>query len=121
MNTARTAHQARWMLTFARIVECGGISAAAVQLGLDKAAVSRQLRDLEDSLDIRLMHRSTRRLTLTEVGAVVYERAQRIVHELEQAHMEAQALRSLRGRARVHPRPCGGVDEQRDVHPTPGP
>lgn len=95
MNTARTAHQARWMLTFARIVECGGISAAAVQLGLDKAAVSRQLRDLEDSLDIRLMHRSTRRLTLTEVGAVVYERAQRIVHELEQAHMEAQALRSL--------------------------
>lgn len=95
MNIARTVSRAKLMITFAHIVACGGISAAAAQLGLDKAAVSRQLRDLEDLLDVRLMHRSTRRLTLTDVGAVVYERAQRIVYEVEHAHMEAQALRSL--------------------------
>lgn len=95
MNPHRLYSRAPLMLTFAHIVECGSISGAAAQLGLDKAAVSRQLRDLEELLEVRLMHRSTRRLTLTEVGGVVYERAQRILHELEHAHQEAQALRSL--------------------------
>ncbi len=94
MNPNRLHNRASLMLTFAHIVECGSISGAATQLGLDKAAVSRQLRDLEELLEVRLMHRSTRRLTLTEVGGVVYERAQRILHELDQACHEAQASRS---------------------------
>ena len=48
------------MITFAKIVESGGISAAAAALGFDKAAVSRQLRDLEEQLGVKLLHRTTR-------------------------------------------------------------
>lgn len=95
MNTARTIHRARLMITFAHIAACRSISSAAAQLGLDKAAVSRQLRDLESLLDVRLMHRNPRGLILTEVGALVYERAQRIVFEAEHAHLEAQAWSGL--------------------------
>lgn len=82
------------MITFARIVECGGISAAAAQLGVDKAAVSRQLRDLEEQLGVRLMHRSTRQLKLTEIGAAVHERAERVLFEVEHAHAEAEVYRA---------------------------
>jgi len=96
--TARTFNRARLMITFAQIATSGSVSAAAGVLGLDKAAVSRQLRELEDLLDVRLMHRSAKGMVLTEVGAFVYERAQRVIHEVEHAEIEAQALRSL---------PCG--------------
>ncbi|MDD2547800.1 MAG: LysR substrate-binding domain-containing protein [Burkholderiaceae bacterium] len=82
-------------MTFAQIAASGGISAAAAALGLDKAAVSRQLRELEDLLDVRLMHRGAKGMVLTEVGTLVYERAQRVIHEVEHAEIEAQALRSL--------------------------
>lgn len=98
MVTARTFNRARLMITFAQIAASGSISAAAGALGLDKAAVSRQLRELEDLLDVRLMHRSVKGTVLTEVGALVYERAQRVIHEVEHAEIEAQATRS---------RPCG--------------
>ncbi len=86
------------MITFAQIAASGSISGAAGALGLDKAAVSRQLRELEDLLDVRLMHRSSKGMVLTEVGMLVYERAQRVIHEVEHAEIEAHALRSL---------PCG--------------
>ncbi len=94
MNPTRTLNRARLMITFARIVESGGISAAATQLGIDKAAVSRQLRDLEEQLGVRLMHRSTRQLKLTEIGAAVYERAERVLFEVEHAHAEAEVYRA---------------------------
>jgi DNA-binding transcriptional LysR family regulator len=95
MVSARTFSRARLMITFAQIAVSGSVSAAAGALGLDKAAVSRQLRELEDLLDVRLMHRSPKGVVLTEIGALVYERAQRVIHEVEQAEIDAQALRSL--------------------------
>ncbi|WP_346728302.1 LysR family transcriptional regulator [Rubrivivax gelatinosus] len=88
------SHQAKLMITFAHIAAQGSISGAAAQLRLDKGAVSRQLRALEELLDTRLMHRSTRRLVLTEAGAQVYERAQRVLQELEQTQADALSLRS---------------------------
>lgn len=94
MSLARTGNRARLMITFAHIVDCGGISAAALRLKLDKAAVSRQLRQLEDQLSVRLLHRTTRQLKLSEAGAVIYERAQRVLHEVQHADLEAQALRA---------------------------
>lgn len=54
--------------SFVRAAECGGFSAAARQLGLTPAAVSRNVGQLELRLGVRLFHRSTRRLELTEAG-----------------------------------------------------
>lgn len=98
MVLARTATRARLMITFAQVAASGGISAAAAALGVDKAAVSRQLRELEDLLNVRLVHRNAKGVVLTEAGALVYERAQRVIQEVEQAEIEAQAQRTL---------PCG--------------
>ena len=78
------------MITFAKIVECGGISAAGRALDLDKAIVSRQLRDLERHMGVRLLNRSTQHSSLTDVGRAVYERSSRIVHELEGAQADAE-------------------------------
>lgn len=94
MATTRTFNCAKLMITFANIASAGGISAAAEQMRLDKGAVSRQLRELEEFLDAKLMHRSTRGMTLTDVGELVYERAKRLIQEVEHAEMDAHASRS---------------------------
>ncbi|WP_407310946.1 LysR family transcriptional regulator [Pseudomonas sp. nanlin1] len=90
MTTPRTFNTARWMITFAKIVEAGGISAAARALGQDKAVTSRQLRDLEASMGLRLLNRSTRHISLTDVGAAMYERALKIVQELDAVRADAE-------------------------------
>ncbi|MEY4561636.1 MAG: hypothetical protein RLZZ618_913 [Pseudomonadota bacterium] len=92
--TAQTFSRAKLMITFAHIAMTGSISAAADQLKLDKGAVSRQLRQLEELLDARLMNRSTRGMVLTEVGTLVFERAQRVIQEVQDAEMDVQMLRS---------------------------
>ena len=92
MNISRTKTCASLMITFAKIVESGGISAAAAALGFDKAAVSRQLRDLEEQLGVKLLHRTTRNQVLTDAGVIVFERSQRIVHEVEHAKTEAEVF-----------------------------
>jgi len=86
-------HNARLLITFARIVECGGITAAARAMGMDKAQVSRQLRDLEATLGVRLLERSGRRQVLTDVGSTIFERATRLVGELREVESEAEFAR----------------------------
>ncbi|WP_042691632.1 LysR family transcriptional regulator [Azospirillum sp. B506] len=61
--------------TFVRIVESGSLSAAAAQLGSTQPTVSRRLQLLERTLGVRLLHRSTHRMSLTEDGTRCYERA----------------------------------------------
>jgi molybdate transport repressor ModE-like protein len=70
---------------FVRIAETGSFSAAARDLGLSKSVASKKLAALEDRLGARLINRTTRRLSLTEVGSAFLERAQRILAELEEA------------------------------------
>ena len=82
MTFSKNINTARWMLTFAKIVECGSISEAARALAQDKAVTSRQLRDLESSMGIRLLNRNTRHLSLTDVGSIIYQRAVKIAQEL---------------------------------------
>ncbi len=93
MNPAKTLVQARLMITFARIVEAGSISAASVQFGVDKASISRQLKELEDMLGVRLLNRTTRQLSVTDVGKIVLERALRVMQEVENAQTEAESFR----------------------------
>ena len=78
------------MAVFAQVVEAQSFTGAARRLGLSKAAVSKQVSKLEERLGARLLNRTTRRLSLTEVGAAFYERCARIVAEAE---LEAGASR----------------------------
>ncbi|MCB1476150.1 MAG: LysR family transcriptional regulator [Rhodobiaceae bacterium] len=94
----------RWaeIETFVRIVEAGGIGAAADRMGVAKSAVSRRLKDLESRLNVRLINRTTRRLSLTETGRAYLERCQRIMADLDEADDSAsQTHGALSGRLRI--------------------
>ena len=74
--------------TFVAIAEAGSLSEAARRLRLSKSVVSDRLAELERSLGATLLHRSARRLTLTEDGAAFLERATRITREVEEAAVD---------------------------------
>lgn len=91
------------MLIFARVADEGGVSAAARRLSLSKSAVSKQLAALEDRLGARLLHRTTRRMSLTEAGAAFLERCRRVIAEAEEAEAAIGALQGEpRGVLRVN-------------------
>ena len=76
------------MRTFATVVKTGSFTAAADRLGMSKALASKYLNQLEQRLGVRLLNRTTRHLSLTEVGQVYYTRCQSLleaVDELEAA------------------------------------
>jgi DNA-binding transcriptional LysR family regulator len=79
------------MLDFARIVEGGSLSAGARAVGKSLPAVCRSLAQLEKRLGERLLHRTTRRIALTEAGTEFYERCRRIVAEIEEAEAAVSA------------------------------
>src|SRR4051812_6219183 len=88
--------------TFVAVAEAGSISEAARRLRLSKSVVSDRLVELERSLGVRLVHRSTRRLSLTEDGITFRERASRIADEVEEATAEmAQRSGALVGPLRI--------------------
>lgn len=105
-------------LVYAKVVETGGFTAAAEALKLSKSMVSRQIAALEDELGVRLLNRTTRRLSVTEAGAVVYERAQRIVAEAEEAEQEVICIEgAVRGRLRVNGPMSFGITQLGPVLP----
>ncbi|HEY5603871.1 MAG TPA: LysR family transcriptional regulator [Gammaproteobacteria bacterium] len=73
--------------TFIKVVDFGSISAAAEHLGIAKSAVSRRITELEQHLGVQLFHRTTRQLNLTDSGNSFYERAIRILTDLEEAEL----------------------------------
>lgn len=81
------------MSIFAKVVASGSLSAAARELGLSPAVVSRSLSALEARLGTRLIHRTTRSLHLTDEGAAYYESCNRILDEIEEADAMAAAGR----------------------------
>jgi len=76
------------MQTFAAVVDAGSFVAAAEGLGHSKAAVSRRVADLEARLGSRLLHRTTRRLSLTPEGEVFLSRCRELLSDLEEAEAE---------------------------------
>lgn len=82
------------MRAFIRSVELGSFSKAADELGMKVSTVSRHVSALEADLGAALLNRSTRNLHLTEVGARFYEDAARIMAEVNDARLVAQALNS---------------------------
>jgi DNA-binding transcriptional LysR family regulator len=81
------------MSIFSRVVSAGSLSAAARELGLSPAVVSRRLAALEARLGTRLINRTTRSLHLTDEGASYYEACARILSEIEEADAVASAGR----------------------------
>lgn len=87
---------------FVKVVDEQGFSSAARALGLSTSYVSRQLSALESRLGVRLLNRSTRRLSLTPVGALFYRNCSSVLAQLEEAELAVTQLQTVpRGLLRV--------------------
>ena len=90
------------MLVFAAVASRGSFIGASRALGVPKATVSRKVQDLEARLGVRLLQRTTRRMTLTEAGRVFHEHCLRIETEVEDAEAAVSQIRGTpRGLLRV--------------------
>ncbi len=90
------------MGAFVKVVESGGFSAAGRRLNMSATMVSNHIRALEEHLGARLLNRTTRKVSLTDVGKAYYERCTQILAEMEDADRIAGALQSTpRGRLRL--------------------
>ena len=90
------------MEVFVRVVDLGGFSAAARALRMTPSAVSKLIARLETRLGARLVNRSTRKLQLTPEGSAFYDRAVRVLADLNEAERSAAAGATPRGRLRVN-------------------
>src|SRR5687768_14119111 len=73
------------MVYFARVVEARSFTAAATKLGVSKSVVSARVAQLEEQLGVRLLHRTTRKLSLTTEGAALFERCVRLLAAADDA------------------------------------
>lgn len=91
------------MQIFVRVAALGSLSAAARSLGISQTMATKHVGAIEERLGIKLLHRTTRRLTLTEAGRRYLESAERILAEVEEAEAAASAERiEVRGTLRVN-------------------
>jgi DNA-binding transcriptional LysR family regulator len=91
------------LTAFVRVVDSGGFSAAGRRLNMSTTMVSNHVQSLEDRLGARLLNRTTRKVSLTEVGKAYYERCIQILADIEQADDIAGALQSTpRGTLRIY-------------------
>ncbi|HSH73447.1 MAG TPA: LysR family transcriptional regulator [Methylophilaceae bacterium] len=97
------------MLAFTRVVELESFTKAATSLNLPKTTISAQVLALENRLGVKLLHRTTRRVSVTTDGAAYYERAMRLLSDLEETEASlTQATAKPKGRLRVDvPAPVG--------------
>jgi DNA-binding transcriptional LysR family regulator len=89
------------LAVFVRAAESGSFSRAARELGLSQPSVSRIVGELEARLGVTLLLRTTRRITVTDAGALFLDRAREILAEIEDAEDAARGLDSLRGIIRL--------------------
>jgi DNA-binding transcriptional LysR family regulator len=89
------------LTVFVRAAESGSFSRAARELRLSQPSVSRIVGALETRLGVKLLLRTTRRVALTDAGALFLERARQVLAELEDAEDAARGIDSLRGTLRL--------------------
>ncbi|CAN4279949.1 LysR family transcriptional regulator [Pseudoxanthomonas sp. LjRoot125] len=90
------------MQAFVRVAEMASFTRAADSLGLPKASVSTAVQQLEAWLGTQLLHRTTRRVQLTQDGQAFYERCQDLLADMDEVqHLFARSPQALRGRLRV--------------------
>lgn len=97
------------MRCFIQVVDSKGFSAAAREMGRSKALVSKYVGELEDELGVRLLNRTTRQVSLTEVGESYYKEAAEILQRIDDLQASVQSSQQeIRGRLRVSaPRSMG--------------
>lgn len=81
------------MVLFAKVVQAKGYSQAARESGIPKSTISRKISQLESELNVRLLQRNTRGLSLTQVGQQVYENCVRIMREVESVQATIESSR----------------------------
>ena len=89
------------LAVFVRAAESGSFSRAARELGLSQPSVSRIVGELETRLGVTLLLRTTRRITVTDAGALFLDRAREILADVEDAEDAARGVDSLRGTIRL--------------------
>lgn len=88
---------------FGKVVECGGFSAAARRLNMSVTMVANHVQSLEDRLGVRLLNRTTRKVSLTETGKYYFERSAQILADLDEADRAAGALTTTpRGTLKIY-------------------
>ncbi|MGY4534293.1 LysR family transcriptional regulator for bpeEF and oprC [Pseudomonas sp. TE3786] len=97
------------MRAFCRIVELGSFTRAAEALAIAKTTLSGQIQALESQLGVKLLHRTTRRVSPTTDGTVYYERARTLLEDMDELEASVSQTRTLaRGKVRVDmPSPVG--------------
>ncbi|TPG26639.1 LysR family transcriptional regulator [Variovorax guangxiensis] len=90
------------MEAFVQVVERGGFSAAARALGMTPSAISKLISRLESRLAVQLVHRSTRKLTLTPEGQQFHERSLRVLADMDEAERCAASGAAPRGRVSIN-------------------
>ncbi len=94
--------QLKSMRTFVKVIDEGSFAGAARAMDTATSVVTRAIADLESSLGSRLLNRTTRTLSLTEVGAAYLERVRSILEDLDDANAQAVAATGeIRGRLRI--------------------
>ena len=102
MSNTESLRNMSGMLIFSQVVQEGSFSAAARRLGISKASVSREISSLERRLGAQLLRRTTRQMSLTEVGDVFHERCKRVLEAAEAAELCVSQLQAApRGAIRV--------------------
>lgn len=89
------------MTVFARVATARSFSAAARELGISQATASKHVQTLESALGTRLLHRTTRRVALTEAGMNFYAQCLRILEDMETAWQAGPSAGALRGSLRI--------------------
>ena len=112
---------------FSAVARHGHFTRASEELNVAQPAVSQQIKRLEAELGVELLHRSTRRVELTEAGAALLARANRVLAEIEAARQELSEFAGLlRGTVEIGTIPVSSLDTPglleafRDVHPEIG-
>ena len=107
------------MRLFLTVVQTGSLSGAGRQSGLSPASVSRQITALEDDLGVRLLNRTSRRLSLTEAGQVYLEHAERLLHDIDELRdAVSQMAVKPRGTLRIQSRISLGTQHVAPLIPT---
>jgi DNA-binding transcriptional LysR family regulator len=86
--------QLKSMVVFAQVIEKGSLSAAAKYLGLSRSVVSYHLKKLETQLEVKLLNRSTRSISLTEAGQAYYERCRVIAEQASVANQQIENFKN---------------------------
>ena len=106
------------MLSFRRVAELGSFSAAARDLGLSNAVISKHVAVLEGYLGARLINRTTRRQSLTEAGSAYYLRAVRLLEDLSEAEDAVGRMQAApRGTLKVNAPMSFGIQHLAPVLP----